>query len=331
MCLSLLEMNYLTSMQSGKSVMELSPIKIDESETSLTRSLASSIRSTALSTFSETSVQLSSHSITSSESESESSISTPSSLSSSSSSDFDMLSLVTQINNMDEEILLKTHGYCMENEISTTTQGELFLARNGEEFVVIKKIAKDLYQRKEFVSNNFTFSTDKSIVNEAMILKSIAENKNPKNELILKYIDSFESDEHYYLVQEYIEDSITLKEFVIKAHQYITENKLKLKHYQKIMKYLYWQLIVTINWMHNDMNCVHLDIVTDNIMVKNAEFTLGSDGYYTINSNIQIKLTDFGVAEIYELNNNNNNNFSCIKYGLSLDNEAYVSPQIYNH
>eukprot|EP01084_Bolivina_argentea_P140041 246299_1 len=156
-------------MQSGKSVMNLSPIKLSESETSLAMSLASSTNSQSLyspplntimslNTNSEPSATIS---ITSSISSTSSTSSTsPTSSTSSSESDycgFSMLSLVEEISNMDETILLKTNGYTKENEIGTTTQGELFLARKGEEFVVIKKIAKDLYQRKEFVSNNFTF------------------------------------------------------------------------------------------------------------------------------------------------------------------------------
>eukprot|EP01084_Bolivina_argentea_P159922 278539_1 len=158
-----------------------------------------------------------------------------------------------------------------------------------------------------------------------MILKSIAENKNAKNELIVKYIDAFESDEHYYLVQEYIEDSITLKEFVIKAHQYSKENKLKLSHYKKCITLILYQLAIVVNLLHNNHKLCHMDIAPENILLKQSDFIQNSDGSIDINPNLHIKLKDFGLAEQFEIDNNT---FECTKQFLSLDNEQYLCPDI---
>eukprot|EP01084_Bolivina_argentea_P262134 443224_1 len=118
---------------------------------------------------------------------------------------FDMLLMAQQMTNIDEQILLKSHGYIKEEQINTTTQGEVFLARKGDEFVAIKKIAKDCCERKECIQNECTFITDKNIVKERLILQSITENKELKNNFIIKFIDAFDSEDHYYLVEEYIE------------------------------------------------------------------------------------------------------------------------------
>eukprot|EP01084_Bolivina_argentea_P205009 350216_1 len=158
------------------------------------------------------------------------------SFSSEESSSFDpyqLFALTSKLIDIEEEILLKQHGYVIEKEIGKTTQGEMFLASNYEELVAIKKIPKDLHETKQYIQNGFTFITDKNIVKEAQILKSISKNNdNSKNGCIINYMDSFESDDHFYVVEEYVDNSITLKEFVIKAHQYIQNHQLKSKHYK---------------------------------------------------------------------------------------------------
>eukprot|EP01084_Bolivina_argentea_P291018 500081_1 len=124
-----------------------------------------------------------------------------------------MLSLASKMIDMDEDILLKKHGYTKEETIGSTSQGEIFLANKGEKLVAIKKIPKDLYNEKQCIEDGFTFVTDTDIVKETLILKNIAQKSNPNNKFIIQYLDSFESDDDYYLVTEYIEESITLQDF----------------------------------------------------------------------------------------------------------------------
>eukprot|EP01084_Bolivina_argentea_P318424 552206_1 len=90
-----------------------------------------------------------------------------------------MLTLQTKLTDMEEEILLKQHGYVLEKEIGQTTQGKIFLASNYEELVAIKKISKDLHKNKQCIQNDFTFITDYNIVKEGIILKSISQKEEP--------------------------------------------------------------------------------------------------------------------------------------------------------
>eukprot|EP00488_Nonionellina_sp_1-RS-2012_P000771 TRINITY_DN1217_c0_g1_i2.p1 TRINITY_DN1217_c0_g1~~TRINITY_DN1217_c0_g1_i2.p1 ORF type:complete len:226 (-),score=58.86 TRINITY_DN1217_c0_g1_i2:647-1324(-) len=53
--------------------------------------------------------------------------------------------------------------------------------------------------------------------------------------------------------------------------------------------------------MHNDMNCAHLDLTLDNIIVNNGNF-IEKDGTITIDRNLSCKIIDFGLAEIFESN-----------------------------
>eukprot|EP01084_Bolivina_argentea_P291019 500082_1 len=130
-------------------------------------------------------------------------------------SSYSMLSLASKLININEDILLKKHGYIKKETIGSASQGEIFLASKGKDLdlVVIKKIAKDLYEKKECIEDVFTFITDTNIVKETLILKNIAQKSNPNNKFIIQYLDSFESDDDYYLVTEYIEESITLQDF----------------------------------------------------------------------------------------------------------------------
>ena len=73
-------------------------------------------------------------------------------------------------------------------------------------------------------------------------------------------LNSFESSTDYYLVMEYIESQVTLQEFCHKAHEYIQRGILDRKEWNKILKFISWQLVATIYYMHNSLNIAHLDL-----------------------------------------------------------------------
>ena len=86
----------------------------------------------------------------------------------------------------------------------------------------------------------------------------------PRGSSICKLHSFFESTDAYYVVMEY-GGNITLKQFVDRGHHYIHSGKLEVRHWQKMCKYIMWQIVAALNWMHDDMNCmlseyrVHVD------------------------------------------------------------------------
>jgi len=101
---------------------------------------------------------------------------------------------------------------------------------------------------------------------------------------------------------------------------------------------LVWQLSVIIYWLHQDMNCCHLDLNLENVMLQNAIFIENSDdGTVSVNPNIKIKLCDFGLAEIFKVDKDsdlnvddeyNGNPFKCTKHGMKEKN--YLSaPRVF--
>ena len=89
---------------------------------------------------------------------------------------------------------------------------------------------------------------------------SILVANTPIGGYITKFIESFEDSDYFYLVMEYV-SNMNLKDFVVRAHQYIRSKQLKIKEWKKMCKYIFWQLVVTLYWMHHDLNCAHLDLV----------------------------------------------------------------------
>merc|ERR1712228_281414 len=122
----------------------------------------------------------------------------------------------------------------------------------------------------------------------------------PIYDYIVQFINFFESNDAFYLVMEKA-GNINLAQFNEKAHALIADGRMEIKHWKKIVKFIFWQIIVIIHWLHHGMQCCHLDLNLSNIMLLNADFIENKEnGMYTINPNIKIKLCDFGLAEMFE-------------------------------
>eukprot|EP01083_Nonionella_stella_P146151 459261_1 len=231
---------------------------------------------------------------------------------------------------VDEVLLFGKHGYNKVTKLRDTLQGELFKANQicSNRYVVIKKTNKSLFKERVAVEDGMRLCVSENIIKEALILQHLTMNNHCIGDCIIQFIDYFESDTSHYLVLEYIESETNLKQFVSLAHRYISDGLLTLKEYKKAIKYLCWQLAVTMDWLHNSMHCCHLDICCDNIMLQNCSFKKLRNGSLAINPRISIKIVDFGVAEMF-IPQPHGSTFTCYKQGLSLENEAYLAPNVF--
>eukprot|EP01084_Bolivina_argentea_P252876 424607_1 len=167
------------------------------------------------------------------------------------------------MNAIDQPQLLKDFGYVKHQNISNN--GNIFLAYNqnkNNEPVVIKKVSKTSSQEYSAVSH------------------LPADQHN-----FARFIDSFESEKHFYVVLEH-NFNVNLSEFVLECHKYIKYGKLKAKHYCKKMRYLLFQLIQILH--SGEISCKLSTVHLDNIMVRNAEFIHNADGSIAINPEIDI-------------------------------------------
>ena len=50
-------------------------------------------------------------------------------------------------------------------------------------------------------------------------------------------------------------------EFIVKAHKLIQEEKLAIKEWRKFVKYMFYQMVVVVKWLHSEMKCCHLGLL----------------------------------------------------------------------
>eukprot|EP01084_Bolivina_argentea_P114614 204015_1 len=213
-----------------------------------------------------------------------------------------------------DETILAMHGFKKIRKMKDSLQGAIYygetikghdivqqlkIPKAKKRRVVIKKTLKSMHNKRISRQDDMNIIVDENIVKEAIILHHLTVDNNPAGSAICKLISFFESAKAYYIVVEYC-GSDSLKDFVDKAHAYIKEGKLAVSHWKKICKYVAWQIAATLYWMHHDMNCAHLDLTLDNIIVNNGNFIVNeSDGSITIDRNLSCKIIDFGLSEIF--------------------------------
>eukprot|EP01083_Nonionella_stella_P017451 48824_1 len=244
--------------------------------------------------------------------------------------EMDDKTLIRQLH-IDDDVF-ECNGYKKIGKICDTLQGELFQAvmmdtmGASNEYVAIKRVRKDLWQQKIAYQNNIAFCVTENIIKEAFILNYLTVKHQPIGDYVIQFIDFFESEQAFYLVIEYIDSRMNLKQFVSQCNRYIQTGELCFKEYQKMIKYVMWQLFVTVQWMHISMRCCHLDLCMENIMLSSNPFCCDGNGTIHIDRNITIKLCDFGVAEVFP----SHASYLCNKRGLNVDNEGYYAPKVFN-
>ena len=231
-----------------------------------------------------------------------------------------------------EILVMKQKGYKLLHKMRNTLQGAMYKAQRIKDGLIcaIKATSKVLHGSRTSEQDGMSIIVEENILLEAIILHHLTvANTSVSGDYIVQFIDFFEDESNYYLIMEYV-NGVTLRDFTKKCHQMIQTKKLKLNHYKKICKYIFWQICCNINWLHNDINCAHLDLNMDNIMIENGTFIKNEeDDTISINPDINAKLIDFGLSEIFNVNINSDSPFLCSKHGMT-NNQTYVSPKVFD-
>jgi len=193
-------------------------------------------------------------------------------------------------------------------------------ANSAQQPVCITKVDKQILEfQNKYGGGDCSTS---NISKECLILHYLTVLNKPPADNIISFVDFIETDLAYYLVREHEPTYISLSQFIEQAHMYIREKKLKLKHWRITAKFIFWQLISTLYWLHNDMNTCCLRLDADHILVGNANFLVSKqDGSVQIDSRqLNVKLTQFEYAEVFKAGNHNNHShddepFLCHKSG----------------
>ena len=163
--------------------------------------------------------------------------------------------LLFNLTQVEDELVLEDNGYEKTVKIRDTLQGELMEGLDAENNpITIKKCDKVLVEKHLSFpdDDDMEYYVDDDVLKEAQILKRLTSFNHPFH---INYVDLLESDTDFYLITESTVNGMSLLAFTEKAHEYILDNKLSKKHYHKSLKYIFWQLSIVLNWLHNIMHC----------------------------------------------------------------------------
>eukprot|EP00484_Ammonia_sp_Unknown_P000368 CAMPEP_0197022662 /NCGR_PEP_ID=MMETSP1384-20130603/3479_1 /TAXON_ID=29189 /ORGANISM="Ammonia sp." /LENGTH=263 /DNA_ID=CAMNT_0042450741 /DNA_START=26 /DNA_END=814 /DNA_ORIENTATION=- len=237
---------------------------------------------------------------------------------------------------IDIDAFLTDHGYLQLRVHCKTLKGSVLqgikVAHDGTlQRVAIKQTAKTVPAATANTTGNIARHQAKALQvahhaeSEAHILKYLTLQHEPVGNYLVRYIDFLQSDTHYYLVTEFVDATCDLRTFITRAHHYIARGLLSVKSYRSVVKFLFWQLAVSIAWLHDSMRCAHLNLCMENIMVSNVHFLVDAQGKVSIDDTIAIKICGFSVVERFSIENAD---FRSQKAMCSLQYEAICAPEI---
>jgi len=163
-------------------------------------------------------------------------------------------------------------------------------------------------------------------VNEAGILRLLKQQKHVATEYIVEFVDFFSGDDAHFLVMDYIEHSMSLAVYIQTIHRLKREGILKTNKLLKITKFIFWQLAVALQWLHDEMDCAHLDLCSENVLVH-SNFERTDKGTIVVHNDATLKLIDFGCSQIFK-----NSDFRCDKFATAINGrinrEQYLAPKV---
>ena len=93
---------------------------------------------------------------------------------------------------------------------------------------------------------------------EAGILRYLTMRNDVVGQYVVQFVDFFKTDNAYFLVMEYIDNSMSLTEYIEKMHRLLREKVVSKKRHLKIIKYIFWfvPLFICCHLVFANLNCV---------------------------------------------------------------------------
>eukprot|EP00485_Elphidium_margaritaceum_P011448 CAMPEP_0202693398 /NCGR_PEP_ID=MMETSP1385-20130828/7525_1 /ASSEMBLY_ACC=CAM_ASM_000861 /TAXON_ID=933848 /ORGANISM="Elphidium margaritaceum" /LENGTH=343 /DNA_ID=CAMNT_0049349075 /DNA_START=34 /DNA_END=1065 /DNA_ORIENTATION=- len=183
--------------------------------------------------------------------------------------------------------------------------------------VIVKTANKVLAQKKLALVSQKLYQVREDIVLEAMILKYLTVHQLDCPASIIKFYRLLDTKRDYYLMVEY--GGHSLFTFVCNAHKAIDAGKLPLHKWKQLTKKIFIQMVACLDYIHSRKVC-HFDVSLENFVVNHDGENLADEDDTALN-NIQIKLIDFGLAQLFI-----SDSFSTTKWCGKV---RYQSPECY--
>eukprot|EP01083_Nonionella_stella_P273386 927346_1 len=220
--------------------------------------------------------------------------------------------------------IMNAVGYTAHDKIADTLQGTVWRAvqRSTNKLVVIKATDRYLHQNhictRVVNGRRVEVQVHENCKKELRILKYLSrDTRCPAS--IVKYIHSFQSTDYYFIVME--DGGRNLFDFITKAHRFLEHGSLKIGAWHDACKVIFKQMMECVEYIHCK-NVSHFDISLENFLINEVEIIVNPDGTIRFCAeSIQIKLCDFGLAELFD----SNKEFSSSKY---CGKTKYSSPEV---
>eukprot|EP01083_Nonionella_stella_P085173 236035_1 len=216
-------------------------------------------------------------------------------------------------------------GFDHCSKISDSLQGSVWRATRtspkGEtKRFVIKATSQFLYTHSQGIVNGKSYAIKEDILLEQSILKYLTQDDDcPAS--IVQWHQFFKSDTDLFLVME--DAGSSLFDFVQKAHNLIRTKKIDIAHWHHVCHLILQQMIECIDYIHSK-KVAHFDISLENWLINDVEIDVthvnGCDRITFVLDDLQVKLCDFGLAQIFT-----NSSFLSTKY---CGKDGYKSPKI---
>eukprot|EP01083_Nonionella_stella_P100122 282017_1 len=235
------------------------------------------------------------------------------------------------------ESRLKQQGHIPVLRLAKTLQGAIWKVSStdaSDDTYIAKVTSRSLHKKHIAYIDGKPYSIKENIVQEAGLLRYLTLGcKTPPPVSLVQYIDCFCDSCNYFLIME--DGGNSLFEFIKQCHSLIKAQTISIQQWHSFCKTAMKQMVDVMHWLHNECNVCHLDVSLENFVIKNMKPTVvlhrnahgSSIGSMELNNDFQIKLIDFGVAEVFTSKNANGQiDFRCKKY---VGKTGYKAPKVY--
>ena len=191
------------------------------------------------------------------------------------------------------------HPFCRSSSILSDETGSIWSAvpRGSTKPVIIKVTNKTLVRHGLGVANGRQWEVQENIFKERAILKYLSSAKRPCKSIV-KYIEWFEDDLNYFLVEQH--GGFPLFDFVEKAHAFIGIGKLSISEWHKMVQRLFKQMVDAVDFMHRH-RVAHFDISLENMLIPNIDVMIdNTEQMHFVLDDVQLKICDFGLVDIFK-------------------------------
>lgn len=198
---------------------------------------------------------------------------------------------------------LKKNGYFHSVKLCDSLQGSIWssVKPRSNESVIVKVCNKRQQKQGTATLNGKLYRVQEDIHKERAILKYLTLRNDAPNGIV-KYKKWLENEDNYFLIME--NGGTSLFEFVVKCHRYIKVGKITLSEWHKLVRIIFKQMVDAVHFMHTQ-NVSHFDISLENMLINDVDVYVDEEAdtfrFAVDDSNkpVQIKICDFGLAEVF--------------------------------